>query len=1305
MIPQETINRVLSATDLAALIDEYVKLSKRGASYVGLCPFHSERTPSFVVSPAKGRYKCFGCGAAGNALTFLQEHEHISFPDAVKRLAARAGIALEDGYKPTPEEQKKYAARESLKAATRWAQEYFASRRDAAFDEYLKKRKLSDKTAQAFGLGYAPSGWREVEEAAAKSGYRREILLAASLLSEGERGAFSYFRNRVMFPICDVAGATVGFTGRAVDGGEKAKYLNSRDSELFSKGKSLFGIHLAKQEIVRQDECYLVEGNFDVLRLHELGFANTVAACGTALTREQAALIRRFTANVTLCYDGDSAGGKATFRNAELLLSEGMSARMVALPDGDDPDSYGLRVGATLLKKLLEEKQDFVTFKYALMQRTGQGDPVAMSAATRDLVRTIALIPDKTSRQLYVNAVAKTFGIDPKPTLAAVQKSAVKPMAAKESGWTGMDVAREAIRKADKCYITKSLETLVDNHAAGRENTIACLGAVDRANIQELNSLTHRIELLDNEPALLTHKGDPTPAAQLCIRFLEFKFDVIVQSGDGDGNAAAENFLSAYANAGRRIVLEHRGDEALRVKLLEQCCELLCLLDETQMTIFTKPFADALGVKDSELKKILKPKLSAKKSKSALRRNLSAVSNLNHALDINQLPDYVDRELLYRRRYFPYQDKNGRKTFYVFLAEDNVSLRVVGNFYIEPLFHVYARDANRNLRVVRINNADSGMTYYTEWKSENLVEFGQFKKLLFNEGGNVFVNGRSADHERILAGIANEFPKCFELNEFGQQHEGFYAFANAILSENEIKYTDELGLVEHANKTYYSPAVSKVYSELRKGNDSYENDRWFVYKESGAADFATWAQLMVEVYKMNHNGSWALLFALMSAFRSNIFPANRLFTAPFFVGPTESGKTQLAVSIRSLFMLPEAPLFNLNSGTDAAFFSSLERYRDVPMVFEEYNDYQISDVKFQGLKAAAYDGEGKQKKKDATSKDLQVSKVNCSLVLLGQEIPERDDNALANRCILLHVPKKDDWTDAERELFDDLKQRERKGLSCVLVEVLRQREVVQKRFAGIFREALKELKADLNATGASLQTRILNTVSLFLATARLWEEHVPSLRLPFTYREFYAIARDKVVSQSESIISTNRVNAFFETMELLLNQQHGGLLLGEQLKLERHKSIMLQNSRSETYEKTLDRETHVLYLRLKLIHPLYAEKKRGEALKMQNLQAYLKDHPAYIGAVKSTRFEWLEYKESADPLNPTLVRKVERRASQNSSAVAMDYEMLKELAGVDFEKYKPESSDEPAHPPDGGIDREIDFVEAGGSEDSHKPPY
>ncbi|MDR1984095.1 MAG: DNA primase [Prevotellaceae bacterium] len=1268
MIQQETIDKILSKINIADIVGDYVKLRKQGANYVGCCPFHDEKTASFVVSPAKGIFKCFGCGCAGNVIKFIQEQEQVSFPEAVKLLAVRASIVIEDDYKPSAEEQAKYARRESLKVVTRFAEIFFWENHDKPYHTYLLQRKFKPSTIQMFRLGYASDDWHKLSESAQKAGFKSDILADASLMGEGDKGTYDYFRNRIIFPICDIIGNVVGFTGRSISGNEQVKYLNSRDSELFSKGKCLYGIHLAKKSIIKEDECILLEGNFDVMRFHELGFTNSVAACGTALTKEQIALIRRFTSNVLMCYDGDSAGTKATFRNAELLLSEGMNVRIVSLPSGHDPDSFGLSVGADLVKKLLSEKKDFVSFKYEVMKQAGQNDPIQLAAAVKELERTIALIPESVTREMYINNVAKMFDINKKSIIDAVKKSAVKPIEQKDDGWIGLELAKESIVSKNKCYIVDTMEMLVTYHANGKENTILSSGNILYANVQELNGLTQRIEFVNNDTDFLDNLGANTQISNICIWMLDFKFDIIVQkkSSFDEENTVPENFLSAYSSYCSFIISENSGDAIIHKRLIDQCCNILAKLDETTLTVCFNKFCDGLNLTSAALNKILKPHISAKKTKSVLKREASNVGGKRYDFDINNLPEYVDKEFFYRHGYFPAQDEKGRKIFYVFRTQEG-GLQMVGNFYIEPLFHVFDTEAARNKRIVRINNAESGMTFYTEFVSEKLVDFGQFKKVLFNEGGNVFTRGKASHHEAILASIANQFPKCWEINEFGQQDEDFYAFANAIYSDGEIKYTDELGLVQHGNKTYYSPAFSKIYSDLRSSNDKYGNDRWFIFRENNDTDFATWVQLMVEVYKQNDNGYWAVLYALLSAFRSDIFSINRLFTAPFFIGPTESGKTQIAVSIRSIFMHPDAPLFNLNSGTDAAFFSSLERYRDVAMVFEEYNDYQISDIKFQGLKAAVYDGEGKQKKKDATSKDLDISKINCAVILLGQEAPERDDGSLANRCILLHVPKKDDWTEHEREIFDNLKARQKNGLSGVLLQILKQRETVKAHFADTLNNVYKELKQDLSANGDIHQTRLLNTVSLFLSICKLWEQYVPQLRLPFTYKHFYNIARAKVISQSETISSTNRLSVFFETLEVLLNKQHDGLIYGRDFKIEWQNKLVLQIDRKTTVEQILAKETRVLFLRIGLIHPLYQKIRGSETLKVQNLLMYLKDHPAYIGNVKSTRFSWKEYVEDKGAME-YYVRKTERINQQNTSAIALDYLLLKELTNINLDK-------------------------------------
>ena len=487
--------------------------------------------------------------------------------------------------------------------------------------------------------------------------------------------------------------------------------------------------------------------------------------------------------------------------------------------------------------------------------------------------------------------------------------------------------------------------------------------------------------------------------------------------------------------------------------------EFLSKLDNTIIHIKTNEISKKFNLTQASFSKVLRPYVEKRKNLAIQHQEHVVIDEQQFVFDIAHLPEYVDQGFFQRYGFFAAQNKTGNKIFYVFRTLDNTLVKV-GNFFLEPLFQVFDHDPTKNKRVVKLFHSELNKEEYVEFKSADMVELQQFKKFLWNNGGYIFTNGKPFHHEKILESIALQFPKCWELSVFGWQPEGFFAFSNGIIADNSFTSVDDLGLVKFKNETYYSPSFSKIYKDQRADNDRYEYDRFLAFKPDHRTSWAEWAKLMYKVYTYNSNGMWALLFTILSANRSIIFPIDRLFTSIFFIGPTESGKSKIAESIRAPFM-HGAPLFNLNSGTDAAFFTSLERFRDIPVIFEEYNDYQISDIKFQGLKAAVYDNEGKQKRKDATSKDIDVSKVNCSPVLLGQEGPERDDGALGNRVVQKHVPKKDNWTDAEVIMYKDLKDRERDGLSNIALEIIKRRPIVQQYFAAYMRDAQKQVKIDI----------------------------------------------------------------------------------------------------------------------------------------------------------------------------------------------------------------------------------------------------
>jgi len=351
MITPATVEKILDATRVEEVVGDFVRLKKRGVSLIGLCPFHNEKTPSFHVSPVKGIFKCFGCGKAGSAVSFLMEHEHYSYPDALRYLARKYRIEIEEE-RPSPEQQVAIDEKESLYNLTAFAQKYFE---EALFQteegkaiamSYLKERGFSTETIKKFGLGYNPGQWDSFTRYAITNGYKKEQLIKAGLCRESENQLYDIFRSRIIFPVHSISGRVVGFGARIlVSDKNKPKYLNSPETDIYQKSKILYGIFHSRTAISRHDNCFLVEGYTDVIALHQAGIENVIASSGTSLTSEQIRLIRRYTSNITLLFDGDPAGIKAAFRGVDMILEEGMNVRLVLFPEGEDPDSYAKNSG------------------------------------------------------------------------------------------------------------------------------------------------------------------------------------------------------------------------------------------------------------------------------------------------------------------------------------------------------------------------------------------------------------------------------------------------------------------------------------------------------------------------------------------------------------------------------------------------------------------------------------------------------------------------------------------------------------------------------------------------------------------------------------------------------------------------------------------------------------------------------------------------------------------------------------------------------------------------------------------------
>ena len=430
MIPQETVNKILDAAQINDVVGDFVALKKRGANYMACCPFHNEKTPSFVVSPSKGIYKCFGCGKSGTAVGFIMEHESLSYTEALKYLARRYHIEVVEK-EETAEEIAKRQRNESLLLVSEFAGKFFQEslktpEGQSIGYQYFKSRGLEDETIEKYGLGWAPVDRKSLSDAARAAGYKEEFLTETGLSIKYDDGRLvDRFFDRVIFPIHSVSGRVIAFGGRTLKTDKSvAKYVNSPETEIYVKSRSLYGIWFAKNEISRQDKCILVEGYLDVLSMHQLGMKNVVASSGTSLTVEQIRLIRKFTNNVTIIYDGDGAGIKAALRGIGLVLKEGLNVKVVLLPEGQDPDDFARRHTLEEVQDhIARNEQDFIGFKTDLLLGEAGNDPIKRATLINDVADTIALIPDAVVRAVYVQTCAAKFDMDEQILIDRVSRS------------------------------------------------------------------------------------------------------------------------------------------------------------------------------------------------------------------------------------------------------------------------------------------------------------------------------------------------------------------------------------------------------------------------------------------------------------------------------------------------------------------------------------------------------------------------------------------------------------------------------------------------------------------------------------------------------------------------------------------------------------------------------------------------------------------------------------------------------------------------------------------------------------------
>ena len=545
MIDRETIDKILDATNIVDVVSEFVTLRKSGVNYKGLCPFHDDKTPSFMVSPTKQICKCFSCGEGGTAINFLMKHEQITYPEALRWLAKKYNIEIQEK-ELTDEEKREQSDRESMFIVNEWAMNYFKDVLNNDPDgvaigrQYFRSRGIRDDIVEKFNLGFSLSKRDALDLAAKKAGYQEEFLIKTGLCIKGEKGVYDRYAGRVIFPWFNVSGKVVAFGGRLLDArtkGVQQKYVNSPDSEIYHKERELYGLYQGKKAIAKEDCVYMVEGYTDVIAMHQCGLENVVANSGTALSKHQIKLLRRFTPNIILLYDGDEAGIHAAMRGTDMLLAEGMKVKVLLLPDGDDPDSFSRKHTASDFKKYIEEHaEDFIEFKTKLTVESVT-DPVKRSEAIGGIVKSISVVDDQLLRDEYLTQLSRRLGIKEETLLNSM------------NGMISHD--RE---EKEKEYNREQAQEALQREKEGKPMAIG-LHTVDE-QIRQVEDMLIKAVVRDGEKVI--YENIETPEGNINITVAQFVAYDLGEDGLGFSNPVYNKILQE--------VVSHSGEEGFKAE-------------------------------------------------------------------------------------------------------------------------------------------------------------------------------------------------------------------------------------------------------------------------------------------------------------------------------------------------------------------------------------------------------------------------------------------------------------------------------------------------------------------------------------------------------------------------------------------------------------------------------------------------------------------------------------------------------------------------------------------------------------------
>jgi len=1163
MISKEIIDRVKDAANIVDIISDFVSLKKQGTVYKGNCPFHNENTPSFVVSPAKGIFKCFGCGESGDAISFVEKYEHVEFIDAIKIIANKYHIDLPEQEYSNEEKQAIAARKKNLEHVANQAKQFADKlKQNKEAITYLQTRNISGKEAKDWNIGFADSG---------------------------------FFANRIVFPILNEKGETVGFTGRTIIN-DFAKYKNSPESDLFNKSKLLFGFYQAKHSIAKHDKVYIVEGQLDVIAMHRIGITNTVAPSGTAFTAEQTKMLKKLTSNFVLIKDADKAGINSMLKGIPALLKAQINVRIITLPESKDPDNIVNENTPETAKVFFDKARevDFVEFITEMRKQEIEESPAVAGQYLNEIRDYIAMIDDANTRKMYAQRCADIFRISTKELLADIKR--LKPQEPQTGRLFGLDTAIDNIRLQKKAVITTSYDAVITDQLNNEQSIMIGLNGslLEASAIEALKDVASHVVINEYFEGF---KRDAETTTLLNLKKLFFAgIDITITEDEdvdmetGEVHTKYINFVDYYIS--RIAHAMNIADNNSVAKAIESVAELVSYLPETlRMTKinFIKDVFKNEHIKFNvgDFKKVLS---------RFVKKNAKFDDGNNAELNTNGL-QLTDEQYDMLNQYQHYYDTKRNCIMHI---DQGGQMRRISNFIITPIIH--SNNSAGHFKLFEIKN-ESRLVRQISLETKDLNDVKRFKNAVEAKGNFIF-KGTQYQLDNIKECLYMNTTYSNEVENLGWQQEGFWAWASGI-KQPQVNYkdVDKNGIITFNNESFLIKPFSALYANDRT---AYVNEKKFRRMTSDVS-MEEWASQYYKVF--GENAMIGVCALLTTVYSDAIFKLvyNELPIINYF-GPKGAGKTQQADSLLAFFG-EKQPINNLSKVTIYGLSQTLKSFNNAFVLIDEYKN--SLDMKWIEFLKSIYNRQGKIQgniSKEGT-KTEQIP-INSMALLCGQDLPTLDV-ALLDRCLCL-TASRTEFSNDEKNEYKKLKQMEDKGLTHITDQLIDYRDIVLDNFERVNNEIQEMLSSRIS----NVSTRLQKNLNTILTPFKILEN---KFQFPFTFEEVLDYGCNIIQTQQKFIESTDDLRNFWTIFQTLIEQE----------KIYEGKNYILQDiiqldliGFNEPIQFHVARP--ILFLRWGGLYPLYAEfsKRSGMvALGEKTLQFYLENQKKYyLGKVRSKKF-------------------------------------------------------------------------------------